>query len=131
MDCTLWILLWETFYNPPFHSFDIPNFCARLLDNCCPYIPRLPGCDSHDCRSFGIVFFDFHIYNFATVSISVRSLRVVCHVSPLMSVMNYIHNFTAGQRVVNKFHKYFYIERCREVGQGSCEKRRHLGKRYT
>jgi hypothetical protein len=51
--CTLWILLSGTFCSPLFHSFDILSFCGHSLDSCCPYIPRLLGCGSHSCRSWG------------------------------------------------------------------------------
>jgi hypothetical protein len=61
MGCTLWILLWETFYSPLFRSFDIPSFCDHSLGSCCPYIPRLLGCGSRSCRNCGTFFFDFHI----------------------------------------------------------------------
>jgi hypothetical protein len=58
---TLWILLWETFYSPLFHSFDILSFCDHSLDSCCPCISRLLGCGSRSCRNCGTVFFNFHI----------------------------------------------------------------------
>jgi hypothetical protein len=48
---TLWILSWETFYSPLFHSFDILSFCDHFLDNCCPYTPRLLGYGSRSCRN--------------------------------------------------------------------------------
>jgi hypothetical protein len=52
--CTLWILLWETFCSPLFHSFDILSFCDHSLGSCCPCIPRLPGCGSRSCRNCGV-----------------------------------------------------------------------------